>query len=160
MATKILELTSKHYTKEEIENKKKNEESLYGDNGKLKPPSWLNSEGKKEFKRVVGEMRDIEAFNKMLSNLDLTTLAIYSDAYANYVELTKRIHDEGTTCSFTNTKGQTNTIVHPAVQAQMKYIDIIMKCSIKLGLSVSDRLKLVIPNTGKIEENKFLNYVR
>ena len=42
----------------------------------------------------------------------------------------------------------------------MKYIDIIMKCSTKLGLSVSDRLKLVVPNTDKMEENKFLSYVR
>ncbi|MDU2123430.1 MAG: phage terminase small subunit P27 family [Clostridium celatum] len=160
IGTKILELSKKHYTKEEIENKKKNEESLYGDNKKLKSPSWLNEDGKKEFKRVVSEMREIEAFNKMLSNLDLTTLAIYSDAYANYVELTKKIHEEGTTCQFTNTKGQTNTIISPLVQAQMKYIDIIMKCSTKLGLSVSDRLKLVVPNTDKMEENKFLSYVR
>lgn len=160
MATKILELSKKHYTKEEKEEKRKAEESLYGDNEKLKAPSWLNAEGKKEFKRVVSEMREIEAFNKMLSNLDLSTLIIYSDAYANYIELTKKIHEEGATCQFTNTKGQTNTIVSPLVQAQMKYIDIIMKCSTKLGLSVSDRLKLIVPNTDKIEDNKFINYVR
>lgn len=157
---KVLELSKKHYTKNEIEKKKKNEESLYGDNSRLKAPSWLNGEGKKEFKRVVSEMKEIEAFNKMLSNLDLTALAMYSDAYANYIELTKKIHEEGTVCTFTNTKGQTNTIVSPLVQAQMKYIDIIMKCSTKLGLSVSDRLKLVVPDTNKLEENKFLSYVR
>ena len=157
---KVLELSKKHYTIVEIELKKQSEEKLYGDNSKLKPPVWLSDDAKREFKRVVAEMRNIEAFQKILSNLDLVQLAIYCDAYSNYISLSKEIVKEGAITKFTNTKGQTNTIVSPLVQAQMKYVDVIMKCSSKLGLSVSDRLKLVIPDTNKIGENKFLDYVR
>jgi hypothetical protein len=44
------------------------------------------------------------------------------------------------------------------VQAQQKYIDTIMKCSSKLGLSISDRLKLIVPIQDEKPKNKFSQF--
>ncbi|WIF94308.1 phage terminase small subunit P27 family [Caminicella sporogenes] len=94
-----------------------------------------------EFNRVVEELKELG----IVSNLDTTILAIYADAYANYVKITEQLKNEPLTIEYTNKAGATNIIENPLVKTQMKYIDVIMKCSTKLGLSVSDRLKLVVP---------------
>lgn len=147
-------------SKEDKENRKQAEIKLYGDSNKLKAPSWLNNDAKKEFKRIVNEMKAIETFNNLLSNLDLSMLAIYCNAYANYIELSKLIENEGMVIMYTNKAGETNPTISAYVQAQQKYIDVIFKCSSKLGLSLSDRLKLIVPSTEDLQENKFSKFIK
>lgn len=114
---------------------------LKGATDQLKPPTFLDAMAKKEFKRVVEILKGLE----VIQNLDLTVLAIYCDAYSNYVKLSKLVQAHGSVELYTNTQGFENKVVSSYVQAKSKYIEIIFKCSSKLGLSVSDRLKLIVP---------------
>ncbi|GAA0115281.1 phage terminase small subunit P27 family [Clostridium senegalense] len=116
------------------------EEKMKHGTNELKAPSWLDGKAKEEFERVVKSLIELEC----VGNLDLTILAIYSDAYSNYVKMSKAIQEFGAVEEYTNTQGATNKVVSSYVQAQTKYADMIMKCSSKLGLSVSDRLKLIV----------------
>lgn len=146
-----------HKSKAEREVRAKAEEKLKGNSDKVFAPRWLDKEAKKEFNRVAKELKSI----KLINNLDVTVLAIYCDAYSNFVKLTKQIQEEGATISYTNAKGATNEIVSPKVQAQQKYTDTIMKCASKMGLSISDRLKLIVPKP--VEEtpvNKFAKFAK
>lgn len=120
---------------------------LKGATNQLKAPTFLDPMAKKEFKRVVELLKQLD----VVQNLDLTVLAIYCDAYSNYVKLSKQVQEHGSVEFYTNTQGFENKVVSSYVQAKSKYIEIIFKCSGKLGLSVSDRLKLIVP---KEDEDK------
>lgn len=85
-------------------------------------------------------------------------LAVYCDAYSNYLKASKAIQEHGTTVEHTNATGNTNTVVSPHVQVQTKYAELIRKQSTELGLTINSRLKLVVPET-KIEENKFSEFM-
>lgn len=69
--SKPLALSSKHYTKEELEIRQANEDRLKGQSDKIKPPSYLNKNQKKIFKYIVEQL---EA-SGILSNLDIYILA-------------------------------------------------------------------------------------
>lgn len=151
----MIEGNKAHLTKEEIQSRIEAEEKLKTDREQLIAPKWLSSVAKKEFNRVVIELTRL----KLVDNLDLSILAIYCDAYSKYIELCKTIKEKGLTVEHTNKAGQTNTVISPYVQVQQKYIDVIIKCSSKLGLSISDRLKLVIPGLNKKPKNKFEEFI-
>jgi len=68
---KSIETTSKHWTKEEREKRQAVENSLKGNNDKIKPPTYLNANAKKIFRFIVKEM---EASNS-LCNLDIYILS-------------------------------------------------------------------------------------
>lgn len=157
---KAIDLAEGHRTKAEIESRKKQEEKFASDRiDKIKCPDYLQFEARKEFNRVVKAFAEIEGFAKLVNDLDIATLSIYADAYFNYKRLTQEIAEEGATMTYTNTKGESNTVVSAKVQAQMKYIDVIMKCASKLGLSVSDRLRLVVPEQKEQNKNKFAEFI-
>ncbi|HII4449391.1 TPA: phage terminase small subunit P27 family [Clostridium perfringens] len=154
--TILAEGNKAHLTKEEIKARKDLESKLKTDREQLiAPPKWLSTAAKKEFTRVVNELARLD----LVDNLDLTMLGIYCDAYSKYVELNKVIKKEGLTIQHTNKAGETNTVISPNVQIQQKYIDVIMKCSTKLGLSISDRLKLIIPKMNEKPVNKFEEFI-
>lgn len=158
---KPLDAQSGHLTNAEKEAKRLAENTIKVTNRKkITAPEWLSFEARKEFNRVVKAFEEIEGLNSLLSSLDTTTLAIYSDAFFNYVRLTKEIAEGDVVESYTNKAGATNTVINAKVQAQMKYIDVIMKCSSKLGLSLSDRLKLVIPTKDEKPQNKFSSFIK
>ena len=150
---KVQSLSTGKIGKEKIANKKEQEAKLKLGRTGLKPPSWLTKDGKKEFKRVVEATAKIE----ILDDLDLSTIAVYAQAYADYIEVTKLLEKVGK--FYTKEDGQGNTIpcVHPAVNAQEKYSKTIFQCSSKLGLATTDRLKLVVPEAPAAkEENKII----
>ena len=155
----VLEANNKNnrLTKEEIESRKKAEEKLQTIVvDKLKAPSFLSARAKREFNKVSKVLSQL----KILSENDKAFLAMYANAYDNYIYATLEIETNGITVQKTNTKGYTNTEVNPAVAVQKSCIDTIMRCSSKLGLSVSDRLKIVAPINNEVpseEENYFNN---
>lgn len=158
---KAIDLAEGHRTKAEIETRKKQEQKFASNRiDKIKCPDYLSFEARKEFNRVVKAFAEIEGFAKLVNDLDIATLSIYADAYFNYKRLTEEIAVEGATMTYTNTKGESNVVVSAKVQAQMKYAEMIMKCATKLGLSVSDRLKLVVPEPDEQPKNKFAEFVK
>ena len=125
--------------KEAIQAKLKQEEKLKLSRNGLTPPSWLDAFAAEEFSRVVDEAGNIN----LLDNLDLSILAVYSNAYSRYIEATKFINENGITGD-RETKYGIQEVVSPYVLAQEKYVKQIMQCSTKLGLATTDRLKLIV----------------
>ena len=134
-------------TKAEIKARQEAEESFKPGIDKIELPTWLDKEGKKEWKRIA---KDLEELN-ILTNVDITALGMYCDAYSKYQLATKKINEEGMFIEYTNKAGATNIIEHPAVKAQVKYADLIKKLCSEFGLTPSARAKITLP---KLEENK------
>ena len=134
-------------TKAEIKARQEAEESFKPGNDNIKLPGWLDKEGKKEWERIV---KDLEELN-ILTNVDITALGMYCDAYSKYQLATKKINEEGMFIEYTNKAGATNIIEPPAVKAQVKYADLIKKLCSEFGLTPSARAKITLP---KLEENK------
>lgn len=141
--------------KEAIQAKVKQEEKLKLSRTGLVPPSWLDVFAAAEFSRVVDEAGKIN----LLDNLDFSILAIYSNAYSRYIEATMFITENGLTGD-RETKYGNYEVVRPYVLAQEKYVKQIMQCSTKLGLSTTDRLKLIVPCEEMPAPNKFLKYAK
>lgn len=152
---KATESLAGHRSKKDLKERKEQENKMRGNCDKVFSPSWLDETAKLEFRRVSEELIALN----IISNIDVTILAIYCDAYSNYVQLTQAIQANGSIQYYTNVKGEENKVVSAEVMAQQKYIDTIMKCAGKLGLSISDRLKLVVPEKTE-KENKFAKYCR
>ena len=110
----------------------------------LVPPEWLSDEAMGEFVRVVEEAGNIGLFD----NLDLVILAIYCNAFDQYSKISKetqRINDV--------------KMFDPSlISIQENYAKQILQCSAKLGLSTTDRLKLIVPMPEDVKGNKYLKY--
>ena len=141
---KLSVVSKKHLTKAEKEAREKAENKIKT-KAELLPPSFLDIEAKREFKRVVDALNATEL--NLLDNLDLSILAIYAQSYAQYVNITKQLRtadaDE----------------IHKFYRLQKMQIETIMTCSNKLGLAISDRLRLVIPKTEETPKNPFLQFL-
>lgn len=139
-------------TKAERLNREINESKHKVDNDALIPPMWLSYEGKAEFKRVAEEAKRAD----FLDNLDLSTLAIYADAYAHFIRLSIIIQEQGEVIKTLSANGIEVDKVNPAIMAQSEYVTRIYKASTKLGMATTDRLKLIVPDKTEKKENKFI----
>ncbi len=140
---KLSVLSTGKIGKEKIKEKQEKESKLQA-KCNLKPPTWLSKNAKTEFNRIVKALEDVE-FN-LIDNLDLSILAIYAQAYSQYLDLTEEI------------KNGDPDELPKLYRNQKMQIDIILQCSSKLGLAISDRLRLVVP-TEKKETNPFLQFL-
>ena len=90
-----------------------------------------------------------------LDNLDLSILAIYCNAYSQYLEITAEIQKAEESYRYITEDNK----ISPLINAQDKIIKQIMTCSSKLGLATTDRLKLIVPNKEESKTNKYLRYI-
>lgn len=137
--------------KEKIKERQEQEEKIKLDNKNLKAPAYLSETAKLEFARVVEEASKIE----ILDNLDLSILAIYCNAYSQYLEVTAEIQKAEESYRYVTEDNK----ISPLINAQDKIIKQIMTCSSKLGLATTDRLKLIVPKKEESETNKYLRYL-
>jgi phage terminase small subunit len=73
-----------------------------GDIGK--PPIWLDKDAKREWKRIVTALSDLD----MLRATDVSVLASYVVAYSRWIAAEKKIVAENTVITVTCNQGQTN----------------------------------------------------
>lgn len=104
----------------------------------ITPPKWLSEAAKEEFMRVV-------SICDSLTELDVPVLAVYADAVINYERLTSVISEVGPVIVKRRVTGKVDISPNPAVSAQAEMVHRIMQCSLKLGLAVTDRLRLAAP---------------
>lgn len=149
-----VEQIKKHLTKKEKEARKKKEEKLKLANDKIKPPSWLDDIAKKEFKRIVKEMDNID----LLTNIDVASLAIACDAYSKYIKATEGINSTNLLIKYTNKGGNTNLIANPYIQIAAKYAELYKKYCVELGLTPSSRLRMTV--ISKEDEDEGKNKIR
>ncbi|MBC9873686.1 phage terminase small subunit P27 family [Macrococcoides goetzii] len=133
-------------TKAEIEKRRKAEEALKAAKDKLKPPTWLDKGAKKEFRYIVNEMSELDVLN----NLDVHALAMYCDAYSNYVEITKLINENGLARTINLTEENSGEAVKAiymdkeAILRKKQFYDQVRQLGIQFGFTPSARAKMAL----------------
>ncbi len=127
----------KHLTKAEIEDRKSKEIKAPSD--KVKAPSYLPADLKKEFNKIAKELKEIG----IITNLDIDALARFIIAKKMYLELTKQILE----------KPELMIVDKDIVTTQDKLFKQCRSSASDLGLTISSRCKLVVP---KKEDKKEL----
>ena len=151
-ARKVIDMQIGNISKQKKMNRKMQEEKIKIDRDALMKgaPSWLSERAAAEYNRVVREAAAID----MLDNLDMSVLAIYADNYDRYLDAAEYLQKNGQTY-----EGRGGPVMSPYVKIAESASNQIMKCSTKLGLATTDRLKLMVPEKESKEVNKFLKYV-
>ena len=146
---KVVGISTGKIGKEKIANRQEQEKKIkVGREGLERgAPPWLDEEAAEEFERVVSEARAIDLFD----NLDLTVLAIYADNYSRYMKAAEKMKNFGMVIETDDGK----KIISPYVVIADKAATQIQKCSAKLGLATTDRLKLIVPTKKEEKPNKF-----
>lgn len=145
----VLQQTGKkHLTKEEINTRDKAEKKYKPKSNQVKAPEWLDEVAKKEWRRIVKELKELD----LVTNIDVPALSICCDAYSKYVKATIDINKTGLLVNHTNKNGSKNIVQNPLILIANKYSEIYKKYCSDFGLTPVARLKLtLLPNT---EEEK------
>ncbi|RMC95198.1 phage terminase small subunit P27 family [Clostridium autoethanogenum] len=139
LSAKPVDLQRSHLTKQEITERKEEEQKLKGNNNKVyKAPSYLSKEEKKLYKFIV---KELEASN-ILNNLDITILETTVDAIVKMKECKKILDEHGLVIP----KEDGTLSRNPASLIYKDYVNIFNKCCAEIGLSPSSRAKLSVIN--------------
>jgi len=103
-----------------------------------KCPEWLNEEAKKEWKRIVPELKRLG----LLTSIDGGALAGYCQAWGRYVEAEKKITEQGLVLKTHSGYKQ----VIPEVTIAQKYLQICKSFMVEFGLTPSSRSRISVPN--------------
>ncbi|MCI7207684.1 MAG: phage terminase small subunit P27 family [Clostridium sp.] len=134
----IIEMRGKsHLSKEEI--RKRKEEEIKVDSDKVKAPSYLPPDLKREFNKIAKDLLEVG----LITNLDVDTLARYVQSKKLYLELTNKL------------------LENPNIMIEEKDIliqqdKLFKQCrqtATDLGLTITSRCKIVLPKT-KEEKKK------
>lgn len=154
----IIAKGKKHLTKEEIEERKSQEIKVPSD--KVKAPSYLPKDLRKEFKKISDQLVDIG----IMTNLDSDCLSRFLISQKQYVKITKEIEKRGPfkMVEVEDTDPDGNVIGTKQVEVLDGNYDALLlmqdrmfkqcrQAASDLGLTISSRCKLVVP---KEEDNK------
>ncbi len=131
-----------HLTNKDIEARREEEGLIRPNDDKIKCPSWVKDKvARAEFKKISEELQEL----KLLTNLDVNTLASYCIAYSNYLKATLELEGQPLVISQTNKSGFTNLVENPLIRIQLKFSDEMKKHASEMGLTINSRLKLVVP---------------
>ena len=146
---KVVDMQAAHLTKKEKQKKKAEEREVDTGNEDLeKPPTWLlDANAKKEWERIVAELKKIE----LVGNLDYVNLACYCNAYANYVKVSRKLKKEQY-CIERETRTGTIVVKNPLVDIQTNYAAEMRKFAGLCGMTIDSRLKAAVQKIDRKEE--------
>lgn len=137
---------SKHLTKKEIADRQAREIKPLTDD--IAPPSYLTTAQKKEFNRISTQLQAL----KIMSATDTDALARFIIANGFYIHATKQLR---------KTEVKNNAIAFDNwSKIQERYFKQCRASANDLGLSISSRCKLVVPEAKNDtpKENKFKKF--
>lgn len=141
---------SNHLTKEEIKKRQEQENQMKGYTDNIEAPSYLTVKQKNDFELLSRELVRLGIF----SNLDVDNLARYIDSKTQYLELVramKKIKPTETLESNGKKKVVANEDYPVLMRSKNKLFNECRAAASDLGLTITSRLKLVIP---KAEDDK------
>lgn len=150
---KIVDISTGKIGKKKRINRKIQEEKLRLERDQLESgaPAWLSPFAAEEYIRVVQEAGKVN----LLDNLDLAVLAIYADNYDRYIDASRALQCQGLTVM-----GKHEEKPSPYIKIANDAAVQIQRCSTKLGLAATDRLKLIVPTQAEEKPvNKFLRFL-
>jgi len=148
---KVVSMQTGHRTAKEKATREKGEKRIKAKADALSPPDWLSEVAALEFTRVVSEAAQVG----MLDNLDLSVLAVYADNYGQYVAAASYLNEHGQVVKTQNGYKTPS----PWLKVKDSAAKNIFSCSTKLGLAVTDRLKLITPVKEEKTVNKFIKFL-
>ena len=138
---------SKHITKAVEKDRQEQEDAMKGFTDNIEPPSWLLAAQKKEFMRVAEELVRLNIF----SNLDVDFLAMYIDSKDEHVKLTKSLRKLKKTINIDSPDGTKEIVANENYMKLRRTKNLTFNecksAASELGLSITSRLKLIIPKT-------------
>lgn len=150
---KIVDISTGKIGKKKRINRKIQEEKLRLERDQLESgaPAWLSPFAAVEYMRVVQEAGKVN----LLDNLDLAVLAIYADNYDRYIGASRALQRQGLVIM-----GKHEEKPSPYIKIANDAAVQIQRCSTKLGLAATDRLKLIVPTQAEEKPvNKFLRFL-
>ena len=140
----LLHGNKNHRTKKEIEQRSKNEEKLKLGHNNVKPPNWLDTTAKKEFKRLSDLLISVD----LMTDADVIHLALYCDAYSQYLSFKRQVKRHG---MWIDSKP------NPFIKKMSDAANQLRTFSSDLGLSPAARVKLAInlKDDNEDDENDF-----
>lgn len=137
----------KHLTKEETEKRRKEEISINARKEDVKPPGYLGENLAKEFDKIAKKLLDIG----IMTELDNDCLARYLLSKQLYLKYTSFLTEAIGKSKISNIERYMNLQDKAFKQCRAAASD--------LGLSISSRCKLIMPNIEKEEKvNKFAKF--
>ena len=136
----------KNLTKEEIDNRRKQEIKAPSD--KVEPPSHLTSAQKKEFESIAAQLLDVN----IMTNLDCETLARYIVSKDIYNSVSKKLRKKEVLEDIEQLEKYSK--IHD------RYFKICRASASDLGLTISSRCKLVMPESANKEPPKINKFER
>ncbi|WP_339237161.1 phage terminase small subunit P27 family [Bacillus sp. FSL K6-1012] len=138
---------------EELAARAEHEKKMKMRSDNIKPPTWLDKVGKKEFKRVAALLTEVE----IITEADISMLAAYCNAYSQYVSISKIIEEDGIMVHTEGKDEDGNQIKlvgeeHPLLKRQKNYFDQMKSAANDFGLTPSARAKLAITRTQEERE--------
>ena len=138
---------------EELAARAEHEKKMKMRSDNIKPPTWLDKVGKKEFKRVAALLTEVE----IITEADISMLAAYCNAYSQYVSISKIIEEDGIMVHTEGEDKDGNPIKlvgeeHPLLKRQKNYFDQMKSAANDFGLTPSARAKLAITRTQEERE--------
>lgn len=145
---KLLDMQKGNLTVLQQEKKRIEEEYVRTGKDQLKfPPIWLIDDiAKKEFKRIVKELKEID----MVGNLDLNNLGAYCNAFSNYIHVTEQLNGQA---YYIERETRTGVIIvkNPLVDIQTNYASEMRRFASLCGMTIDSRLKAA---TTKIDKQQ------
>lgn len=136
---------SNHISKEEAKKRQKHEEKMRGPTENIEPPKYLAAAQKKEFTEIAEKLVGLDIF----SELDVDSLARYLDSKYQYIQLVKDLKKIKPTETIEKPNGGKITVAnedYPKLQRTKNALFTECRAAASdLGLTITSRLKLVIP---------------
>lgn len=127
-------------TKERQERRKAEQELAKTQKNYIKKaPVWLSKRAKKEYKRLLDNIKDMD----MLGDLDANNLACYCNAFDKYLIAEEDVSERGTII-----EGREN----PSILLQIKFAKEMREFGKQCGLSIDSRLKFAAVKLKETED--------
>ena len=142
----VLAKGNKHLTKAEIEARRNSEIGpLTGD---ITPPAYLTKKQKAEFNTIAGQLQEL----KIMGETDVDALARYVVANSMYVDTVKKLRRKEVK--------EDPDLYEQWIKVQDKLFRQARTAAGDLGLTISSRCRLVVPEVNKPPEktNKFQKF--
>lgn len=156
----------KHLTKSEIAEREAGQ--IKANSDKIRAPSYLTKEQKKEFKNISNELKKLD----IISNLDCNALGRFLQHQTQWIEITEQLRKtpmmikevrevltlEGK--SIFKEFEVVNKEYGNLIKNQEKQYTLCRLGASDLGLTITSRCKLVIPKAEEKPKNKFKKFAK
>lgn len=138
----------KNWTKAEIEQRRREELTVYGLDD-VQAPDYLPESMKAEFDEIAAKLQSLN----IMTELDEDTLARYLIAKRQHLVLTKKLDQMLVSGEDIGETNKVSVMLDKAFkQCRQSAND--------LGLTISSRCRLVVPKVEEAPENKFLKFAK